>query len=162
MCGIVGLLLKKPALHEQLGALMTPMLVGMTSRGPDSAGVAIFGERQQQARKFSLFWSSGAADWNRLRNDLDAAFAGRYELDDTGRHAVLVTAAAPGEMRQWLGEIAPQVYVLSVGHCIDLYKDIGAPADIVRRYALDAGFTDISVLPIENFDLWRFYLLTTD
>ena len=43
MCGIVGLLLKKPELRDQLGELMTPMLVGMTSRGPDSAGVAIFG-----------------------------------------------------------------------------------------------------------------------
>ena len=27
MCGIVGLLLKKPALREPLGALMTPMLL---------------------------------------------------------------------------------------------------------------------------------------
>ena len=44
MCGIVGLLLKKPELRGQLGELMTPMLIGMTSRGPDSAGVAIFGE----------------------------------------------------------------------------------------------------------------------
>ena len=35
MCGIVGLLLKKPALREKLGELMTPMLVGMTSRGPE-------------------------------------------------------------------------------------------------------------------------------
>jgi len=31
----------------------------------------------------------------------------------------------------------------------------------LRRYALEAGFADVSVLPIENFDLWRFYLLTT-
>ena len=44
MCGIVGLLLKKPELRERLGELMAPMLVGMTSRGPDSAGVAIFGD----------------------------------------------------------------------------------------------------------------------
>jgi amidophosphoribosyltransferase len=36
MCGIVGLLVKKPALKEQLGALMLPMLIGMTERGPDS------------------------------------------------------------------------------------------------------------------------------
>ena len=42
MCGIVGLLIKKPALREQLGALMLPMLVGMTERGPDSAGMAVF------------------------------------------------------------------------------------------------------------------------
>jgi 16S rRNA G1207 methylase RsmC len=28
-----------------------------------------------------------------------------------------------------------------------------------RRYALDAGFTDVEVLPIEN-DFWRFYRLS--
>ena len=39
MCGIVGLLLKEPFLRDQLGELMTPMLIGMTSRGPDSAGL---------------------------------------------------------------------------------------------------------------------------
>ena len=65
MCGIVGLLLKKPALRDQLGALMTPMLIGMTSRGPDSAGVAIFGE-PSATNKLSLFWGEGIADWKRL------------------------------------------------------------------------------------------------
>ena len=42
MCGIVGLLVKKPELREQLGELMLPMLIGMTERGPDSAGMAVF------------------------------------------------------------------------------------------------------------------------
>jgi len=32
MCGIVGLLVKRPALRERLGALMVPMMVGMTER----------------------------------------------------------------------------------------------------------------------------------
>ena len=32
MCGIVGLLVKNPVLRPQLGALMVPMLVGMTER----------------------------------------------------------------------------------------------------------------------------------
>jgi hypothetical protein len=31
-------------------------------------------------------------------------------------------------------------------------------APTLRRYAQEAGFRDIEVLPIEN-DLWRFYLL---
>ena len=30
--------------------------------------------------------------------------------------------------------------------------------DILRRYAADAGFPDVEVLPIEN-DFWRFYHL---
>jgi len=75
MCGIVGLLLKEPALRHRLGELMTPMLIGMTSRGPDSAGVAIFGDALKgDAHKISLFWGEGEAgnreqgdpDWRRL------------------------------------------------------------------------------------------------
>ncbi|TCP43907.1 glutamine amidotransferase-like protein [Tamaricihabitans halophyticus] len=42
MCGIVGLHLKNPALHGQLGSLLAPMLDCMTSRGPDSAGLALY------------------------------------------------------------------------------------------------------------------------
>lgn len=33
-------------------------------------------------------------------------------------------------------------------------------ADILREYANDAGFTDMTVLPIENFGFWRFYRFT--
>jgi hypothetical protein len=31
--------------------------------------------------------------------------------------------------------------------------------DTVRSYALEAGFADVEVLPIDN-DFWRFYRLT--
>ena len=137
MCGIVGLLLKNQGLRGQLGELMTPMLVGMTSRGPDSAGVAIFGDPVSGAHKLSLFWGEGAADWKRLSQELNAEFEGKHGFVPTGQHAVLTTPANPEEVKTWLGEAAPEIYVLSMGRSIDLYKDIGAPADIVRRYALD-------------------------
>lgn len=137
MCGIVGLLLKKPALREQLGELMTPMLVGMTSRGPDSAGVAIFGAPPAgAAHKLSLFWGEGAADWKRLSQELAAEFEGKHRFAETGQHAVLTTPAPPEEVKTWLRDAAPEIYVLSMGRSIDLYKDIGAPADIVQRYRL--------------------------
>lgn len=137
MCGIVGLLLKGPALREQLGALMTPMLVGMTSRGPDSAGVAVFSEPQDESCKISLFWGKGETDWKRLEKEYSAAFDGGHRFTVTGRHALLVTGAPPEDVRAWFADAAPEIYVLSVGRYIDLYKDIGAPADIVQRYGLD-------------------------
>ena len=43
MCGIVGLFLKDQGLHPQLGGLLSDMLVTMSDRGPDSAGIAIYG-----------------------------------------------------------------------------------------------------------------------
>jgi methylamine---glutamate N-methyltransferase subunit A len=138
MCGIVGLLLKESSLRERLGELMTPMLIGMTSRGPDSAGVAIFGAPMKgDARRVSLFWGEDEPAWKRLAKQLGDDFDSRPKFDVTGRHATLHTKIAPGELRAWLDEHAPQIYVLSVGRSIDLYKDIGAPAEIVARYGLD-------------------------
>jgi amidophosphoribosyltransferase len=138
MCGIVGLLLKEPFLRDQLGALMTPMLIGMTSRGPDSAGVAIFGDPLQgDLHKLSLFWSQGDADWKRLSEEFAAEYPGKHAWVNTGRHSALTTAAPPAEVRAWLSDAAPEIYVLSVGRSIDLYKDTGTPADIVARYQLN-------------------------
>ena len=137
MCGIVGLLLKNEDLRPKLGQLMTPMVVGMTSRGPDSAGVAIFGEPVTgKLHKLSLFWAGGEADWKRLSQELSAEFEGKHRFAPTGQHAVLMTAANPEDVKTWLAEAAPEIYVLSMGRSIDLYKDIGAPADIVQRYRL--------------------------
>ncbi|MGD9988097.1 class II glutamine amidotransferase [Pseudonocardia sp.] len=42
MCGIVGLHLKNPALQPELGRFLVPMIEAMTSRGPDSAGLALY------------------------------------------------------------------------------------------------------------------------
>jgi methylamine---glutamate N-methyltransferase subunit A len=42
MCGIVGLHLRNPELEPRLGELVVPMLEAMTTRGPDSAGVALY------------------------------------------------------------------------------------------------------------------------
>src|SRR6185295_15032364 len=111
--------------------------IGMTDRGPDSAGVAIFGTPETEARRISLFWREGAADWQRLAKEVGAEFDGKHEFTENGQHAILVTRTPTDEVRAWLADAAPQIYVLSVGRSIDLYKDIGAPAEIVKRYALD-------------------------
>lgn len=46
MCGIVGLQLFDPALEPRLGELMAGMLHHVCERGPDSAGVALYGDVQ--------------------------------------------------------------------------------------------------------------------
>ena len=57
MCGIVGLFLKNKELKFQLGKLFEPMLAEMSSRGPDSAGVAIYRNPVNAGQtKFSLAW----------------------------------------------------------------------------------------------------------
>lgn len=138
MCGIVGLLVKNPALRPQLGALMLPMLIGMTERGPDSAGLAVFtGPVAEGFRKLSLYSGAEAADWTALEAGIAAAFEGDHSIEAVANHAVLTTAAAPDEVKAWLARQWPRLHVLSTGRCIDLYKDVGLPARIARRYGFN-------------------------
>jgi glutamate synthase domain-containing protein 1 len=135
MCGIVGLLVKKPSLRHQLGALMVPMLTGMTERGPDSAGLAVYTTPVSEGRrKLSLYSGEHAVDWSELLGRLRDAIAETHEIAAHGNQAVLTTAADADQVVSWLKRHAPGVAVLSVGQSIDLYKDVGAPADIARRY----------------------------
>jgi len=43
VCGIIGLMAKKEDLRQSLGELVQPMFDCMAERGPDSAGLAVFG-----------------------------------------------------------------------------------------------------------------------
>jgi glutamate synthase domain-containing protein 1 len=139
MCGIVGLLVKTPALREQLGALMVPMLIGMTERGPDSAGLAVFSQPLDAARRklslYSGFTPEGDRfDWNGLTAALNGAMNVDAQVDAQGNHGILTLAGDPGAVKTWLRAAFPLVYLLSTGRSIDLYKDIGTPAQVAARY----------------------------
>lgn len=139
MCGIVGLMLKKPALHPQLGALMVPMLIGMTERGPDSAGMAVYTAALPEGRrKLSLCASvaepGGKVDGDALVKALNEALDVRADVSTQGNHAVLTFSGAVAPVKAWLAAHAPRLSVLSAGRRIDLYKDIGSPAAVAERY----------------------------
>ena len=135
MCGIVGLLIKNAPLRDRLGELMVPMLTGMTDRGPDSAGLAVYTTPvAEERRKLSLYVGEHFLDWNDLLEELREEFGPDQEIAAHGNHAVLTTGSDPDVVSAWLARTFPKVAVLSVGQSIDLYKDVGAPADIARRY----------------------------
>ena len=139
MCGIVGLLVKNPELRGRLGALMVPMLVGMTDRGPDSAGLAVYTTPvSERHHKLSMYSGETAVDWSELLERIAADFSHAHEIATHGNHAVLTSAADPDRLVAWLARNAPVIAVLSVGQSIDLYKDVGAPADIAERYDFKA------------------------
>ncbi|MBB6092754.1 amidophosphoribosyltransferase [Povalibacter uvarum] len=135
MCGIVGLLLKDPGLRPRLGELMVPMMIGMTERGPDSAGLAVFTEPVEEGTyKISLYTGEQVVDWKGLLQKLRMAIDAKFDVVTSGNHAVLTSTASPSIVEAWIAEKLPQIAVLSIGRSIDLYKDIGAPADICKRY----------------------------
>jgi amidophosphoribosyltransferase len=135
MCGIVGLLIKNAPLRDRLGELMVPMLTGMTDRGPDSAGLAVYTTPvAEERRKLSLYVGEHFLDWNDLLRGLREEFGPDQEIAAHGNQAVLTTGSDADVVSAWLSRAFPKVAVLSVGQSIDLYKDVGAPADIARRY----------------------------
>ena len=54
MCGIVGIYLKNKKLKNKLGLYMSKMIDNMSSRGPDSAGFAIYNEEKSTCYKYSI------------------------------------------------------------------------------------------------------------
>ena len=141
MCGIVGLLLKKPALRPALGELMLPMLIGMTERGPDSAGLAVYREPVAEGRcKYSLYASSGRADWPAIGREASERFGSDATLDANANHAILTARADRDAIAAWLADAHRDIAVLSAGQAMDIYKDIGTPAAIAERY----GFSRLS------------------
>ncbi len=78
-----------------------------------------------------------------------------------GDERVAETFAAPGD------ELERLMYGFSLLHCLPVgmadEPTVGTGTvmrpDTLRRYALEAGFQSVDILPIDN-DVWRFYRLT--
>ncbi|MGY2485327.1 amidophosphoribosyltransferase [Cupriavidus sp. CP313] len=139
MCGIVGLLVKTPSLREKLGELMVPMLIGMTERGPDSAGLAVFSapveERHRKISVYAGYTDDGERyDWNRLADALNAALDVSATVQAKGNHGIVTFRGEPKRVRDWIAANDPKLHVFSTGRSIDLYKDIGTPAEVAARY----------------------------
>ena len=133
MCGIVGLLLKEKSLRPRLGEFMVPMLIGMTERGPDSSGMAVFTDPvPPDSRKLSLYCAQPGFDWRQMKQALSGF--GPAELEIKSNHCIVTTSVDPVTVRELLAREYPAVHVLSVGRNIDLYKDIGLPSEVADRY----------------------------
>ncbi|MGL3608113.1 class II glutamine amidotransferase [Rhizobium sp. G187] len=134
MCGIVGLFLKDKTLEPRLGDLLSDMLITMTDRGPDSAGIAIYGGTAEGKAKVTIQSGDPASDFAGL--DADLAKAG---LDATvtikSTHAVIEIAASRlGDIRAILAEIRPDVRIMGSGESVEIFKEIGLPKDVVSRF----------------------------
>ena len=134
MCGIVGLLLKDATLRPRLGELMVPMLIGMTERGPDSSGMAVFADAvAADRRKLSLYCAQPGFEWRAF----EGAWVGEIgaaQFEVNANHCIVTTTSDMATAREWIAIKHPHVQVLSAGRSIDLYKDLGLPAEVAERY----------------------------
>lgn len=141
MCGIVGLFTKTPAVEAKLGDYLSSMLIEMSDRGPDSAGVALYRNPLDGDRvKLSLFSADEDHDWDALAEaitgDLGTDLGAEVTLEVRASHAVLTLRQDLAKVRAWLAERRPDLRVMSAGSSIEIFKEKGPPADVVERFDL--------------------------
>ena len=135
MCGIVGLFLKDAGLRPQLGGLLTDMLITMTDRGPDSAGIAIYGEETTGNAKLTVQSNTPDTDFDKLDNDLRKRIKGKVAMTTRDTHAVLsIQADQVAAAREILSQIRPGVRVMSHGTTLEIYKEVGLPKNVAERF----------------------------
>jgi methylamine---glutamate N-methyltransferase subunit A len=139
MCGIVGLFIKDKTLEPRLGELLTEMLITMTDRGPDSAGIAIYGNSAGNNVKLTVQSDNAEQDFATLAADLGAAIDTVVSLRRRDSHAVLeLPADKSAAARQAIAELRSGMRVMSDGDTIEIYKEVGLPADVAARFDLSS------------------------
>lgn len=138
MCGIVGLFLKDPGLEPRLGEMLTDMLITMTDRGPDSAGIAIYGRGEPGRAKLTIQSADPEQDFAGMAEAVGDAIGAeaRAEVKDT--HVVLtVPSEKLQDAREAVLAIRPGVTVMSAGEEIEIFKETGLPKDVAARFGVD-------------------------
>jgi len=137
MCGIVGLFGKSPELEEQLGTYLAAMLMQMSDRGPDSAGVAVYRDPAPEgSSKLTLFSADPAQDWWALCAELEAEFGGAPTPGPRANHAVLTVETDAASAEAWIRRVHPELRVMSAGRVIEIYKEVGRPEQFVEQFGL--------------------------
>ena len=137
MCGIVGLFLKDKTMETQLGAMLSDMLITMTDRGPDSAGIAIYGDTAENTSKITVQSDTPDMDFNSLKIDLEKQVKGDVNLRVQSTHAVLELALDQvNSARLALEDLRPNLRVMSIGESLEIYKEVGLPKNVAARFEI--------------------------
>ncbi|WP_434054754.1 MAG: glutamine amidotransferase family protein [Roseibium sp.] len=135
MCGIVGLFLKDKSLEPDLGRLLSEMLVTMTGRGPDSAGIAIYTHGIDDRGKITIQSQAPEADFEALKTDLSEALGTDVEVEVKSTHAVIkLPENKVPEARTAVKKLRPDVTIMSAGSNVEIFKEVGLPKDVADRF----------------------------
>jgi glutamate synthase domain-containing protein 1 len=152
MCGIAGIIYADANGGRDVGRDMTRMLQSMKHRGPDSTGYALFGPRSPLfVMRYKLADANDPRDFefaDRIRRNrfLVESRLKKYEahvqdvVAETD-YALRVTFAYDGDLKALtdLVEDVPGAEVLSLGHSLEIVKDLGDAETVATQYSLD-GF----------------------
>ena len=139
MCGIVGLFLKDDSLSPRLGGMLSDMLVTMTDRGPDSAGIAVYGAETSGGFKVTVQAEDPETAFAGLAEHLSAATGQPCSLAAKSTHAVISTAPDnAAALISHLRESHAGLRIMSTGEAMEIYKEVGLPRDVSARFEVSA------------------------
>ena len=138
MCGIVGVYLKNPELRPRLGEIFSPMLVEMSERGPDSAGVAVYREDDDAARsgKVIVYEPEASVDWGAVAEQAAAELGGAVRVDRIASHVILRSETGAAALRTWIERTCPELRITSSGTVLEIYKEVGLPVDVLDLFSI--------------------------
>ena len=136
MCGIVGLYLKSATREAQLGRMLSAMLMQMTDRGPDSAGVAIYRNPVAVGRVKITLQAADDTDWKRIEKHIRGELDADAGMEVLANHAVVTVTAAHRYAVDWLEENLTDIRITSVGDAMEIYKEKGLPSDVIAHFNL--------------------------
>ena len=105
----------------------------MGSRGPDSAGFAIYKKEEKEKFKYSICINKlNFKDFEeRINKHLEA------ELKKNSDHVILKTSAKPEAMLTILKNHFQDVALVGYGKSIEIFKQVGEPSEVVKKFKLD-------------------------
>ncbi|MFZ0088106.1 MAG: class II glutamine amidotransferase [Solirubrobacteraceae bacterium] len=152
MCGIAGIIYKDGAQTNgahRIGRDMTNMLQSMKHRGPDSTGYALYhAPTAELTVRINLAESTAPRDLDfaeavrRRRRDVEARLRGVgatiTATADVNEYTFSATVAYDGDLKRLADHIesVPHTEVLSLGHALDIVKDLGDARTVSTSYGL--------------------------
>ncbi len=153
MCGIAGIIYRNGDGAHRIGRDMTSMLQSMKHRGPDSTGYALYhAPTHELTVRVNLADSSTPRDLDfadavgRRRRDvqtrLRSAGATINAVEDVNPYTVCLTVDYDGELKTLADHVesVAHVEVLSLGHSLEIVKDLGDARTVAGAYDLDRYF----------------------
>jgi glutamate synthase domain-containing protein 1 len=135
MCGIVGIYLKTKKFEKNLGKMLSGMLNNMESRGPDSAGFAIYKDESKKIYKFSLCIND--LNFNSFKKEITKKLK-KTKLTQISDHVILKTLKQPKKVIEIINSDFPKVSIVGYGRSIEIFKQVGNPKDVVKRFKLNS------------------------
>ena len=137
MCGIVGLHLRDASLHPHLGSLLTGMLGQMVDRGPDSAGVALYGDPTFSPAGHASVSLLGAAD--DLAGALEKALGVRVSVIDLPPTTIVHAPVSAGLLADTVRAVDPGATLIGFGDDVTVLKGMGDPVALAEGFGVPAA-----------------------